>query len=384
MQPISGLQQQTATNFNNYGIAVNSQLNKDISTNQSANDKGGYVKAAYVAGIVVTWGYIQPESILGGLATIVTGVALTVVSHALVHIGGNLYDQWMHRIASPILLRPTTKEYENTLNAAIERLTKHPNYQLFKNINNLDNELKTYEFLKCYFSGGTCHGSSVELLRKIKLMPQSSCQELLCSINIENLYYFQLLSIMKASICCKESKYREHAWRIKCIGNFSNPNFKNLYSTRGDNPECSDENSELSKQIEKGKYLAEISKELEAELTPWNEFESECFSIKKSPEEFDHHWGKMMSFDQEFSGRIDICGNEEDMGAGRGGHAITFQVLNGKFRYYDTINAFSGGFYEYSDVNKFCSALRKQIISDLYGYNDVMVKFFKADHKVGS
>lgn len=338
------------------------------------------MQAACIAGIAVTWGYIQPKSVLGGIAAVVSGVALTIMLYVAAYSLNELYLPWAHRMAAPILPATKTAENEKLAKIAFEKLLVHRRYPEFKEIWGMNEDQRVYEYFKSLIPLGICHGSAAELLHVIKKCPTSTCAELLSSIKAENIYYFQFISNMKSCIQMRESQLRKRAWQLKSFSHMLDPGFKNLYSERGTlYPEGSEENSELQAMIRVGKSLQELANELQMDLSPSKETESEPFSLKKSSGDFDNQWKKLMGSDSEFSGRIELCGNEEDMRHKRSGHVLTFHVTQGKFRFYDTINASAGGFYEYDTLQEFTAALKKQVSFDLMTYKDIIVKLIKSN-----
>jgi hypothetical protein len=354
--------------------------NLDNAQNKFANSVS-YTQAALVAGVAIAWGYINPSSALGYLSTIVSGAVGTVLGHGIVYTACDAYDKWCHRAHRPLILDEKTPQYEQKLESAFKKIQVHPNYGFFKEFLCDKDDNNAYQFLKKLISKGCCMGSAIVLLKTIENKQDVPCSELLNAMHMEDVLYCQLLECMKVGFERKESGLRKIAWEIKAP-NHPDLSFKNEYTPFGNKyPEEEPNNAGLSKILSIGKYLKQIVESLEKDLVSWKELESPIFFAKQPAKVFQQQLEQLVkskSFSgdpRRISGRVIITGDESDRLNGKSGHVITFQCENGKFRFYDTTDFFSGGFYEYLDQTEFFKALKRQILDDVahLNYNNTLI-----------
>jgi hypothetical protein len=114
-------------------------------------------------------------------------------------------------------------------------------------------------------------------------------------------------------------------------------------------------------------------KEIQQMLTPCKEIHSEPIAIKEDAAGLKNELFALIgahdfSGQDFFNGTVEIRGLRADAN-GRPrvcGHVVFFQIALNTFRYYDTINEFDGGFFEYPTLDEFVSALRNQLLSDMH------------------
>jgi hypothetical protein len=225
---------------------------------------------------------------------------------------------------------------------------------------------------------GYCMGSTIALLQTIANKENASCPELLKEMDITDIFYYQSLQFIQAAYQSQESTIRKCAWRTKNSKHLFDRSIKNEYRPFNDKyPEADTNDTKLLEILEIGKNYKHIISGIQKELISWEELESESFSAKESIKVFQQQFEQLIRDSNNVSGRIVITGDENDREKGRDGHVMTFQRVNEKFRFYDTIDASDGGFYEYSSSTEFLKALQKQILNGIgaLNYNNILVKF---------
>lgn len=359
------------------------QVSNQVVNRDNFNNSIDFSQAALAGGIAIAWGYINPSSALGYLSSLVTGSVGTIVVQSIAETAYEAYDKWNHRAARALILSEKTPQYEQNLKAAFKRVQLHPNYEFFKAFHCNKDDKKAYAFFKNALSMGYCMGSAMAMLRTIKNKQGASCTEIVNAVNMEDVFYYQLLQFMQAAFQLEESQTRKRAWQFKGMNHLFDTSHKNEYSPSNDKyPEPEPEDKKLSQQLLYGKHFKECISNIQKDLVAWEELESEVFSAKEPTKVFQQHFeqlvkSKAFSGDPKMiSGRVVISGDETDKKKGLPGHVITFQCENGKFRFYDTINLSDGGFFEYPNQTEFLAALQKQTLDDMgRKYNNILIKF---------
>lgn len=348
-------------------------IEANYSKNQeSRNNSVNFMSATLVGGVGIAWGIVNPASALGYLATTVVGAVGSVFTYGLGGIAYKYYDKWCHRTASPLLVKEKTVQYENSLTEAFEKLKHHSCYEKFKIIRGYESDEEAFSFLQTNLKLGYCFGSITSLLQIIDKNPHASCPDLLKSMDLSQVFYFQLVHFMLAGFQVAENRVqRDLRW--------ARPTFIvdeiNLWNQRKGLPLVEEDPDKLqkAKQLEElARSLQQIITEIQKSFIPWEELQTEPFSIKESSQTIRMNLEQLLkseniSVNSTIVGRIILRGDQQDQ-RGKdytGGHTIVFQCSPGRYRFYDTINADDGGFYEYDNKTEFYEALRTQLLEDL-------------------
>jgi hypothetical protein len=303
------------------------------------------------------------------LAATVGGVAGSIFAYALAETAYETYDKGSHRAAAPFLVKGKTAQYENLLNEAFTEVKQHPFYETFKKISGYESDEEALSFFKTNLGLGYCFGSVIQLLRLLDKDPDASCDDLLKALDLRQIFSIQLVHFMQGVFQVAEKKVQRELMREQA------PSFSNFWNQRQGLPLINEEPSKLEKikQLnEKIQSLQDIINEMEKSFIPWEEWKTESFPIKESPQAIRMHLTQViksqnMSMDSTITGRIILRGDRQDERSEKysGGHTLVFQCSPGRYRFYDTINAADGGFYEYDDKTEFYEALMKQLLQDL-------------------
>lgn len=380
---------------------------------QASNHSPYYARAALFGGIAIAWGCINPSSSLGYISSVVSGAVGSVFAVLAVERAYERFDEWVHNVAKPVTLSIGTSEYDEAFNKAFERIKLHPYYQFYKNIilnteQTENNELKIHiptifnysnhisykddgkdvdvsKQLKEGLSTDYCLGSTLEFLRILEKNPRISGAELLNSISMENVFYFQLLHSIQKTIETVEQGTKTDAWDIK---RRFHPSCNISHEYPDPEPDEISEDrfrklllSKLRLSTELGKKLTKILQEINQDLIPWKEAQGPFFSAKKSAEVFQMNFESVAKSPsnsenpQIFSGRITLeASNPNKKNSQNVKHSIAFQCFKGKFRCYDVMRR---GYSEYQDQTEFFEALKKHIHVDFssLGYTEVFVQY---------
>ncbi len=271
---------------------------------------------------------------------------------SLVQRSYNLYRKRFYRIAPPLSIAL----HEEKIRAAFRRLQTLREYALMRPIilakellNRAPEDEKAFNYFREYLSKDTTLGETLELLHRVR--PQQSCRELLASVDLEQVFYYQMLHKM-------EQAFNNHKSRLlvgQRIGRAlitNEPQESQLMNSR---QQTLEQYRILTEQLEKA------HQELTAELYPRL---SEIYKISE-PAAF-AALEKIVSDDSKvFSGRILILETDESI-LGKNKllpvRSIFIQQCPGQYRFYNSINA-SEGFYVYSNKETFLTALRQQLLT---------------------
>lgn len=345
----------------------------------------GYTGATVMGGVVLAWKCISPTSYLGYIGSTIAGIAGATVIHNIVSGTHRKLIKWSHRTTAPIFM---PSKFHNNIPFAIafEKIKQHPDYPLFKSLMRYDNDEHVSQFFMKLLSGGSCFGSAIAILKAIEKSSHGSCQEILSSVLVEDILYYQLLHIMTASYQVKEVILRKKAWIKDSIQKLAKNNLQIASRENEFNPFSKiypENNNEDCDLIATGKHLQRICSSLQNELFSRNEIESPSFSVYEASSIFQAHLEKLIytcaltKDAKSIWGRIVVQGSEKVRSEGDPGHCLAFQCQNELFRYYDAIDYFSGGFFEYSHKAHFYEALKQQILGDVkhLAWDEVLVKF---------
>ncbi len=327
------------------------------------------MNATLVGGVAIAWGVVNPASALGYLATTISGTVGSLFAYAVGEITYEHYDKWCHRAAAPILVKEKTVQYEKLLTDAFEKLKHHPYYGTFKKIRGYESDEAAFSFFQSSLKLGYCFGSATSLLQIIDKNPHASCPDLLRSMDLRHTFYLQLVHFMLAGFQVAEKGVQEDLqWE-------RSPSFVNVWNQSQGLPlvnEDPDKPQKVKKLEELALAFNQIITEIQKSFIPWEELQTEPFPIKESSQTLRTNLEQLLksaniSTSSTTAGRIFLRGGEQDQREKDyyGGHTIIFQCSPGRYRFYDTINAIDGGFYEYDNQSEFYEALRTQLLEDL-------------------
>jgi len=224
---------------------------------------------------------------------------------------------------------------------------------------------KGLHYFREYLSQGTSLGETLELLSRVSTRPQQSCQELLASIDIESVFYYQMLHKVEQAFSQQKIRLTIGQRLGKAMlteVNESEIKFKTqLIEAR---QKTLDQHRILHEQLEAA------HKKLQAELYPRL---SEIFKANE-PLTFYLAALEKIATSNTFSGRILIRETDASL-LGKNKltavRAIFFQYSPGQYRFYNGLDR-KEGFYAYPNKEKFMIALREQL---LVGGSDLQIQF---------
>jgi hypothetical protein len=300
--------------------------------------------------------WFQPSRITAYFRTFLTTLwTAPAAALSLVQRTYQLYRKSYYCIA------PTISLHEEKIQAAFKRIQAHREYHLMHPIilakellNRVPEDEKAFNYFREYLSKDTTLGETLELIHRVG--PQQSYRKLLASVDLEQVFYFQMLHKM-------EQAFSNHKSRLligQRIGRASltevteaHERYKaQLIESR---QKTLQQHGVLIEQLEKAQ------RELKTELYPRL---SEIYKISE-PAAF-AALEKIFSDDTKiFSGRILILGTDESiMGKNKliAVRSIFIQQQTGQYRFYNSINP-AEGFHVYSNKKKFLTALQQQLLA---------------------
>lgn len=343
-------------------IEINTSANQSIKY-----DSVNFMSATLVSGVAIAWGVINPASALGYLAATISGAVGSLFTYGLGEIAYERYDKWCHRAAAPLLVKEKTVQYEKLLAGAFEKLKHHPYYQTFKK--GYESDEAAFSFFKSKLKLGYCFGSVINLLQIIDKNPHASCADLLGSMDPSHIFYLQLVHFMLANFQVAEKRVQKDLQRER------SPSLTN-HLRQSEGLPLVDEDPEKLQKVKKLEEIAlafqQIITDIQKSFIPWDELQTEPFPIMESSQAIRTNLEQLLKTaniptSSTIGGRIILRGDEQDQREKSyyGGHTIFFQCSPGRYRFYDTINAADGGFYEYDNEPAFYEALRAQLLEDL-------------------
>lgn len=253
-------------------------------------------------------------------------------------------------------IAPNISLHEEKIRAAFKRLQilreyalMHPIILAKELLNRAPEDEKAFNYFREYLSKDTTLGETFELLHRVH--PQQSCRELLTSVDLEQVFYYQMLHKMEQAFNNHKS-YLRIGQRIGRALLADADEAQELIKSR---QKTLEQHRLLIEQLEKA------HQELTAELYPRL---SEIYKISE-PGAF-AALEKIVSDDAKvFSGRILILEMDESI-LGKNkllpARSIFIQQCPGQYRFYNSINA-SEGFYVYSNKETFLISLRQQLLA---------------------
>ena len=316
--------------------------------------------ATAVAGAAIFWRMTDSSSPLVSLAGMVVGVVETLFAYDIGVVAYKLYGKWSHRVAAPLNMDEESEEYKIVLKRAFEKLKLHPFYVAYTILGKgFESDEALFSILSDRMKKGFCFGMVTVLFQRIAANPNDSCNELLKSVDFSQVFYFQLEEGMRALFEGVKERSQERCLRYQELV--------------GENRAHLDKWLDTEVATQRMRLMINDFKNTMA----WNEVESELFSVKESFPAFCSNLERVQnqSVDRSLVGRILIRGDSEDQKRKgyKGGHALLIQCSPGRYRYYDSIDEITGGFFEYKDKQEFYAALRYQLLNDIYDCNNPLV-----------
>lgn len=316
--------------------------------------------------------WVSPAGSPQSMGSTLAKIALVAIGSAITYyMGRNSYDFYKkrsHRLLPPLIAK-SDEEFDAAFNPAFEKVKQHQHYDKFKN--GLNDE-KISKHFKCCLREGYCYGSQIALQREIKEHPAAPLEDLVKSIDLKDVLYYQMLHIIccafKGINCTSTEELQERVSDQEKIFALNHPDipkrdlqfiFKHTKNMIGEILKSADSKSvDFEKGVEIGK-----------ELVPWRMKRGSNIPLELFKENLDYLINTERDRNETITGIVTLNQKKEE------GHAIGFKCSPGKFSFYDTGSRRDGGVYEYGDKNEYYEAFRRQIIDDYSGSKDVEVLF---------
>lgn len=177
-------------------LASNSQEPTDPSIS--------FRKAGYVAAMAAGIGCIGPVGFLGYVGAAAAGALAGVAIDAAGYLGQRLispyYSNLTHHLAGPFCFDQCMEKYPDPFEKAFARLQSHTAFLSLKANNQINGTFSAKRFIKLFGNRKRGEGEITALLNLINQNPDLSWDELLRSIKVEEVFYYQMLHILKFKI----------------------------------------------------------------------------------------------------------------------------------------------------------------------------------------
>ncbi len=290
------------------------------------------------------------------------------------------YCKGINRVAPALILK--VSENEDKLLAAFNKLKSHSSYLLLVKISerkdlllrDTNAEQKTFQLLKSRLYSNISYGITSALLSRILSTPRAPSSELLAFINIENIFYLEMLHQMEISLLIEKTR-KSAQYRIGRALLVEDPQptpetkieSEHLFSSK---PETEKVEPMVMKKPSLMKVVEETKNETEKLMEACQKINTDLHSHKKSEifeaykplEIYQETLAKLCSPNLEPQGHVLIFLPEPtspEKTQKFASYSIFFQCVPGQFRFY----IHTEGFYVYSNKIKFINALREQILS---------------------